>query len=137
MGSIHLANKVARQSDYYKEHLNNNNISIQINIPESIIYKDGPSAGLAFIIGIMAEFMSKRIPHDVAFTGELSLEGRILPIGGLKEKLIAAYVNGIKTVYIPEKNFAELIYVQNRIKSSLNIKLVEHYEDVIEDMWAI
>ena len=120
-----------------KKHLSKKNISIQINIPESIIYKDGPSAGLAFITGIMGEFMSKKIPSDAAFTGELSLEGRILPIGGLKEKLTAAYVSGIKTVYIPKENFPEVFHLQNQIKSALKIKLVDHYENVIEDMWKI
>ena len=135
LDSIHLANKVARQSDYYKKHLSKKYISIQINIPESIIYKDGPSAGLAFVIGIMGEFMSKKIPSDAAFTGELTLEGRILPIGGLKEKLTAAYVSGIKTVYIPKDNFPDLVHLQNRIKSALKIRLVDHYENVIEDMW--
>jgi len=135
MDSIHLANIVARQSDYYKKHLSKKYISIQINIPESIIYKDGPSAGLAFVIGIMGEFMSKKIPSDAAFTGELTLGGRILPIGGLKEKLTAAYVSGIKTVYIPKDNFPDLVHLQNRIKSALIIRLVDHYENVIEDMW--
>ncbi|MDP7196045.1 MAG: S16 family serine protease, partial [SAR202 cluster bacterium] len=62
-------------------------------------------------------------------------EGRILPIGGLKEKLTAAYVSGIKTVYIPKDNFPDLVHLQNRIKSALIIRLVDHYENVIEDMW--
>ena len=135
--SIHLAFGVARKSVLCQKNPKELNKVIQINIPESIIYKDGASAGLAFVVGIMAEFMSEKIPSDSAFTGELSLEGRILPIGGLKEKLTAAYINGINTVYIPKENFPQLYQLQNRVKSALKIRFVDHYENVIEDMWKI
>ena len=113
------------------------NKAIHINIPESIIHKDGPSAGLPFIIGIMAELISNKIPSDCAFTGEISLQGKILPVGGIKEKVTAAYINGMKTVYIPKNNSYEFRNLIPQVKSGLRINLIDHYEDVIEDLWKI
>jgi tetratricopeptide (TPR) repeat protein len=137
LDSLHLSYSVFLSSDYCKKYTNNFKRSVRIHIPESIIYKDGPSAGLAFFIGIMAEKMTKRISEKIAFTGELTLSGNILRVGGIKEKITAAYIYGIKTVYIPKDNFPDLMNLGNKIKSALKIKLVNHYSDVLKDIWKI
>jgi tetratricopeptide (TPR) repeat protein len=135
LDSLHLSYNVVLSSNWYKKYSNNINSSIRVNIPESIMYKDGPSAGLAFFMGIMTELMSERIPEDIAFTGELTLSGSVLPVGGIKEKVTAAHICGMKLVYIPKDNFPDLIQVGNKIKSALKIKLVNHYSDVLKDIW--
>lgn len=83
--------------------------------------KDGPSAGLASIVALLSVLEKKKIPSDIAFTGEISLNGNILKIGGLKEKLIGAYNNGIKTVYIPASNEMDLVYLPDVIKENMEI----------------
>ena len=135
LDSIHLALSVAKDNNYWTTSPEALCKSIHINISEAIRHKDGPSAGLPFVIGIMAELMSNKIPTDCAFTGELSLQGRILPVGGIKEKVTAAYINGIKTVYLPKDNFYDTSILNPQIKGGLQINLVEHYEDVIENLW--
>jgi len=137
LDSMHLAFSVAQGNSFLETNPGALNKAIHINIPESIIHKDGPSAGLSFVIGIMAELMSNKIPSDCAFTGEISLQGKILPVGGIKEKVTAAYINGMKTVYIPKNNSYEFRNLIPQVKSGLRINLIDHYEDVIEDLWKI
>ena len=137
LDSVHLAFSVAKDNNFWKKNPRALNKAIHINIPESIIHKDGPSAGLPFVIGIMAELMPNKIPSDFAFTGELSLQGKILPVGGIKEKVTAAYMNGMKVVYIPKDNNYEASILNPQVKSGLKIKLIDHYENVIEDLWKI
>lgn len=91
--------------------------------------KDGPSAGLASIVALLSVLEKKKIPSDIAFTGEISLNGNILKIGGLKEKLIGAYNNGIKTVYIPASNEMDLVYLPDVIKENMQINLVSNIDE--------
>lgn len=91
--------------------------------------KDGPSAGLASIVALLSVLEKKKIPSDIAFTGEISLNGNILKIGGLKEKLIGAYNNGIKTVYIPASNEMDLVYLPDVIKDNMDIILVSNIDE--------
>lgn len=91
--------------------------------------KDGPSAGLASIVALISLLEKKKIPEYIAFTGELSLNGNILKIGGLKEKLIGAYNNGIKTVYIPASNEMDLVYLPDIIKENMDIILVNNIDE--------
>lgn len=92
--------------------------------------KDGPSAGLASIVALLSVLEKKKIPSDIAFTGEISLNGNILKIGGLKEKLIGAYNNGIKTVYIPASNEMDLVYLPNVIKENMQINLTSNIDEI-------
>ena len=92
--------------------------------------KDGPSAGLASIVALLSVLEKKKIPSDIAFTGEISLNGNILKIGGLKEKLIGAYNNGIKTVYIPASNEMDLVYLPDVIKENMEINLVSNIDEI-------
>lgn len=135
LDSINLVEKVSLTSKYCFENSDEFKRDININIPESVIYKDGPSAGLALIVGVLSEYMNQEIPNNTAFTGELTLNGHIRGIGGLKEKLLGAYMHGITNIYIPKENFRELRLVQKSIKSTLSIHLVNHYEEVLDDLW--
>lgn len=92
--------------------------------------KDGPSAGLASIVALLSVLEKKKIPSDIAFTGEISLNGNILKIGGLKEKLIGAYNNGIKTVYIPASNEMDLVYLPDVIKDNIQINLTSNIDEI-------
>ena len=105
---------------------------IHVHVPEGATPKDGPSAGVAMIIAIISVMAGIPIKNDVAMTGEMTLRGRILPIGGLKEKLLAALRSGIKTVLIPSENDRELSEVPDNIKEKLDIKLVSTIDEALE-----
>ena len=105
---------------------------IHVHVPEGATPKDGPSAGVAMIVAIISVMAEIPIKNDVAMTGELSLRGRVLPIGGLKEKLLAALRSGIKTVLIPSENDRELSEVPENIKEQLDIKLVSTIDEALE-----
>ncbi len=105
---------------------------IHIHVPEGAIPKDGPSAGIALATAIASALAHIEIKHDVAMTGEITLRGRILPIGGLKEKLLAAHRGKIKDVLIPMDNEKELSEVPAKITKALNIHMVEHMDEVLK-----
>jgi ATP-dependent Lon protease len=105
---------------------------IHVHVPEGATPKDGPSAGVAMIIAIISVMAGIPVKNDVAMTGEMSLRGRVLPIGGLKEKLLAALRSGIKTVLIPSENDRELSEVPDNIKDKLDIKLVSTIDEALE-----
>ena len=105
---------------------------IHVHVPEGATPKDGPSAGVAMIIAIISVMAGIPVKNDVAMTGEMSLRGRVLPIGGLKEKLLAALRSGIKTVLIPSENDRELSEVPDNIKDNLDIKLVSTIDEALE-----
>ena len=105
---------------------------IHVHVPEGATPKDGPSAGVAMIIAIISVMAGFPVKNDVAMTGEMSLRGRVLPIGGLKEKLLAALRSGIKTVLVPSDNDRELSEVPDNIKDKLDIKLVSTIDEALE-----
>jgi len=105
---------------------------IHVHVPEGAIPKDGPSAGAAIAISMISALTGIPVRCDVAMTGEISLRGRIMPIGGLKEKLLAASRGGIKKVLIPVDNEKDLKDVHDEIKNNIEIILVTHLDDVIE-----
>jgi ATP-dependent Lon protease len=100
-------------------------------VPEGATPKDGPSAGVAMVTAIVSVMTGIPVGRDVAMTGEITLRGRVLPIGGLKEKLLAAQRGGIKTVLIPEENAKDLVDVNESIKSGLNIIPVSRMDEVL------
>ncbi|MDB5567422.1 MAG: Lon-A peptidase, partial [Tardiphaga sp.] len=104
---------------------------IHVHVPEGATPKDGPSAGVAMATTIVSVLTGIPIRHDVAMTGEITLRGRILPIGGLKEKLLAAARGGIKTVLIPEDNAKDLTEISDAIKGGMNIIPVARMDEVI------
>ena len=104
---------------------------IHVHVPEGATPKDGPSAGVAMVSAIVSVMTGIPVHRDVAMTGEITLRGRVLPIGGLKEKLLAALRGGIKTVLIPEENAKDLVEINDSIKSGLDIIPVSRMDEVL------
>ncbi|MEO6381890.1 MAG: S16 family serine protease, partial [Nitrobacter sp.] len=104
---------------------------IHVHVPEGATPKDGPSAGVAMATTIVSVLTGIPIRHDIAMTGEITLRGRVLPIGGLKEKLLAAARGGIKTVLIPDDNAKDLTEISDAIKGGLDIIPVARMDEVI------
>ncbi len=105
---------------------------IHIHVPAGAMPKDGPSAGVTMLSALVSLLTGVRVRHDVAMTGEITLRGRVLPIGGLKEKVLAAHRAGIKRVIVPERNRADLDEVPDEIKKSLELVFVSKMDQVIE-----
>lgn len=114
------------QHDFYSKY------DIHIHVPEGAIPKDGPSAGTAMATAITSALCKIPVHHDVAMTGEITLRGKVLPIGGLKEKTMAAYRAGIKTVIIPTDNVSDLAEIDSIVKESLEFLPVEKVEDALK-----
>ena len=108
------------------------NVDIHIHIPEGSIPKDGPSAGITIAIAIISAFTERKIRHDVAMTGEITLRGRVLPIGGVREKLLAAHRAGLTTVLIPKKNEKDLVEISKKVRSELTILPVNSMDEIID-----
>ena len=105
---------------------------IHVHVPEGATPKDGPSAGVAMVTAIISVMTGIPVHRDVAMTGEITLRGRVLPIGGLKEKLLAALRGGIKTVLIPEENAKDLVDISDTVKSGLEIVPVTRMDEVLD-----
>ncbi|WP_324827949.1 endopeptidase La [Qipengyuania zhejiangensis] len=105
--------------------------NIHIHLPEGAVPKDGPSAGVGMVTSIVSTLSGVAVRADVAMTGEVTLRGRVLPIGGLKEKLLAALRGGIKKVLIPEDNVKDLAEIPDNVKQGLEIVAVSHVDEVL------
>ena len=105
---------------------------IHIHVPEGATPKDGPSAGVGMCTSMVSVLTGIPVKKDVAMTGEITLRGRVLPIGGLKEKLLAALRGGIKTVLIPKENEKDLDEIPNNVKKDLKIVSVFTIDEVLE-----
>jgi ATP-dependent Lon protease len=105
---------------------------IHVHVPEGATPKDGPSAGVAMVTAIVSLMTGIPVKREVAMTGEITLRGRVLPIGGLKEKLLAALRAGIKTVIIPDENAKDLTEIPNELKNALDIRTVSRMEEVLK-----
>lgn len=106
-------------------------VDIHIHVPEGATPKDGPSAGITMATALTSALTNRPVRRDVAMTGEITLRGNVLPIGGLKEKLLAAHRAGIRTVIIPEENVKDLYDVPKEIMGELNVIPVEHVDEVL------
>jgi ATP-dependent Lon protease len=104
---------------------------IHVHVPEGATPKDGPSAGIGMATALVSILTRIPVRADVAMTGEITLRGQVLPIGGLKEKLLAARRGGIKTVIIPKENVRDLKEIPDNIKAELDIRPVEWIDDVL------
>lgn len=112
--------------DFFEKH------DIHIHIPKGATPKDGPSAGITMATAMISAITRKKVRADVAMTGEITLRGRVLPIGGLKEKLLAAKSAGVKTVLIPEKNMCDLSDIASEITKGLDVVPVENMNEVLQ-----
>ena len=113
------------EEDFFEKH------DIHIHIPEGATPKDGPSAGITMATAMISAITGKKVRADVAMTGEITLRGRILPIGGLKEKLLAAKSAGVKTVFVPERNMRDVQEIASEITKGLEIVPVNHMDEVL------
>ena len=121
---------IAEQYDVEKEYFEKHDF--HIHIPEGAVPKDGPSAGITMATAVLSAIIGKAVKASVAMTGEITLRGRVLPIGGLKEKILAAKNAGIKTVLVPRKNEKDIEEISAEIKRGIEIVFVETMEQVIE-----
>jgi ATP-dependent Lon protease len=104
---------------------------IHVHIPAGAIPKDGPSAGVTMFIALASLLTGKRVRHDVAMTGEITLRGNVLPVGGIKEKLLAAHRAGIKRVIVPERNIKDLVDVPDQARREMEILAVSKIEQLL------
>ena len=121
-----VSKKYAIQEDFFEKH------DIHVHIPEGAVPKDGPSAGITMATAILSAVTGKKVRADLAMTGEITLRGRVLPIGGLKEKLLAAKNAGIHTVLVPKENLADVEELSVEITKGLEIIPVESMNEVLK-----
>lgn len=113
------------KKDFYKKS------DIHIHAPEGAVKKDGPSAGVAMVTALVSSLSDKKIRGDIAMTGEVTLTGKVLPIGGVKEKTLAAHRAGITSIILPKENMKDAIKIPASVKSKLNIHFVEDVKEVL------
>ena len=120
------AERLGLAKDFYQ------NLDIHIHVPEGAIPKDGPSAGIAIATAIISALTRIPVNKDVAMTGEITLRGRVLPIGGLKEKILAAHRGHISTVIIPKENEKDLKEIPAQVLKNITLVMVEHMDEVLK-----
>jgi ATP-dependent Lon protease len=108
------------------------NGEIHLHVPAGAVPKDGPSAGVALVTALVSALSGRRARGDVAMTGEISLRGRVLPIGGVKDKVLAATRAGIHTVVLPRRNQKDLVDVPDEVLASIEVRLVDNIDEVLE-----
>ena len=119
------AERLMIDTEFYKKY------DLHIHIPEGAIPKDGPSAGITMCTAIVSTLTKRAVHRDIAMTGEITLRGRVLPIGGLKEKILAAHRGGIKKILIPKENEKDLKDIPASIAKQMEIVPVEHMDEVL------
>ncbi|MDD3947592.1 MAG: magnesium chelatase domain-containing protein, partial [Clostridia bacterium] len=120
-----IADKLNLDENFFKEY------DIHIHVPEGATPKDGPSAGITIATALVSALSNRKVDHSVAMTGELTLRGKVLPIGGLKEKTLAAMRAGIKKVYLPEENRKDYDELPDIVKQKLEFNFVSNVNSVI------
>ena len=121
------AKKLGIDEDFYK------NKDIHIHAPEGAVPKDGPSAGVTMVTALVSALTGKKVKGNVAMTGEVTLTGQVLPIGGLKEKSLAAYRYGIDTIIIPKENEKDIEDIPDSIKNNIKIILAKQVDEVVKN----
>ena len=125
-----LAYEAADEKDFYQK------LDIHIHVPEGAVPKDGPSAGVTMVTALVSALSGRAVRHDVAMTGEISLRGKVLPIGGLKEKTMAAYTAGAKTVLIPQDNLRDLEEIDALARENLHFIPCRTADEVLSNALA-
>jgi ATP-dependent Lon protease len=109
---------------------------LHLHIPEGAVPKDGPSAGITIATALLSELLHKNVPDNLAMTGEITIKGEVLPIGGLNEKIMAARRFGIKRIIIPEKNRHDLDEVKKAVKQGIEFIPVQQYNEIYQQLFA-
>lgn len=130
--SIALDYMKANREKYGLQDIAFDKQDIHIHVPEGAVKKDGPSAGVTLTTAILSAFSNKAVRDDVAMTGEITLRGQVLPIGGLKEKSISAHRSGIKTIIIPKDNAKDIDDIPESVRNDLNIVLADNIDTVLD-----
>jgi ATP-dependent Lon protease len=107
-------------------------MDIHVHMPEGAIPKDGPSAGITLATALISALTGRPVYKEVGMTGEITLRGRVLPIGGLREKVLAAHRAGLKVVLVPEKNMKDLVDVPKKVREDLKIIPLQHMDQVLD-----
>lgn len=126
----HHKEKLKLKKNFYKD------IDIHVHVPEGAIPKDGPSAGIAMAVAMASALAKKCVRKKVAMTGEITLRGKVLPVGGIKGKVLAAYRDGIKAIILPKENEKDLIGIPDYIKKNINFLFVEEIGQVFEKVFV-
>lgn len=121
-----IADKYGIEADFYEKK------DLHIHAPEGAVPKDGPSAGITMVTALVSALSGIAVRGDVAMTGEITLSGKVLPIGGLREKTMAAYKAGIKTVVVPKDNIGDLDEIDDVVKMGLEFVFAEKIQDVLD-----
>jgi len=127
---------VRAESARFAEDFNFEKMDIHIHVPSGAIPKDGPSAGVALLTSLASLLMKKRVEHTIAMTGEITLRGAVLPVGGIKEKVIAAHRAGVKTVILPKRNKKDLTDIPDAVLSNLKFIFVETTEELWKNVFG-
>jgi len=114
----------------------NENTDIHVHIPEGAIPKDGPSAGITMAVSLISALSNRLVRKDVAMTGEITLRGRVLPVGGVKEKVLAAHRAGIKNIIIPADNNKDISEIPGNVRRRINFIMVEHMDEVLNNAFV-
>jgi ATP-dependent Lon protease len=114
------------EADFYQK------LDVHVHVPAGDIPKDGPSAGITMAIALISALTKRPVSRDVAMTGEITLRGRVLPIGGLKEKCLAAYRAGIRTLIVPERNGKDLEDIPKHLRRKLKFVFAQNMADVLD-----
>lgn len=112
-----------------------NKIDLHLHVPEGSIPKDGPSAGVTILTAMLSSLTAKNVPSDIAMTGEITITGQVLAVGGLEEKLLAAKRNGLRTVYLPMENKRDINEIKKEIIEKLEIKFIKHVTEFVKDVF--
>jgi ATP-dependent Lon protease len=119
------ARELGIEEDFHTKH------DIHIHVPEGAVPKEGPSAGISMATAVVSALTKRPVKANVAMTGEITLRGRVLPIGGVKEKVLAAHRAGITEIILPKENEKDLEDIPGNIRKKLDIHLVEHMDEVL------
>jgi ATP-dependent Lon protease len=120
------AKKLGIEEDFYQK------LDIHIHVPAGAIPKDGPSAGITMATALISALTRRPVSRDVAMTGEITLRGRVLPVGGLKEKCLAAFRAGVRTIVVPDRNQKDLDEIPKPLRRKLKLVLAKNMSDVLK-----
>jgi ATP-dependent Lon protease len=120
------AKELKIHEDFFDQH------DIHIHVPAGAIPKDGPSAGVTMLTSLVSLLTNRKIRKDLAMTGEITLRGQVLPVGGIKEKVLAAHRAGIKTIILPKENEKDLVDIADKVKKDIKFHFVDKMLDVIK-----